>query len=311
MARAQDDSISAVIVSYRTGSVLFEAVAACLAAPDIDDIVVVSHENPPEDEARLDALARTDPALTVVHTGFNLGFSKGCNIGARLARGAHLLFLNPDTVIPPGAAARMAWTGRSLKEPWIVGARILNIDGSEQRGARRGELTLMSAMTGFSGLARVLPMRDIHREHEPVPEGPEPVPAVSGAGLMMSRAGFAALGGFDERYFLHVEDLDICRRARDAGGQVVFEPRAELFHHGSTSKVSLFRVEWAKARGLMRYFLTHSRGAGRVAAAVLSPLIVAAIMTRAGVLTILGKLGVFARRSRKSSRHALRTPGAQ
>ncbi|TRO92680.1 glycosyltransferase family 2 protein [Glycocaulis profundi] len=304
-------SVSAVMVSYRTGPVLFDAVTACLNAPDIAELIVVSHDNPPEDAARLDALSASEATLTVIHTGANLGFSKGCNIGARVARGSHLLFLNPDTVIPHGAAARLAETGADLPEPWITGARILNLDGSEQRGARRGELTLLSAMAGFSGLSRVLPVRDIHREHEPVPEGPEPVPAVSGAGMMMSRAGFDALGGFDERYFLHVEDLDICRRARDAGGQVVFEPRAELFHHGSTSKVSLFRVEWAKARGLMRYFLTHARGAGRVAAGILSPLIVLAVMARAGVLTVLGKLGVFERRSRKASREAARASGAE
>lgn len=283
------DRISVVMVSYRTGPALFGAIAACLAAPDVAELIVVNHDNPPEVVQRLDAIAATEPRVTLIHTGANLGFSKGCNIGARAATGAHLLFLNPDTVIPPGAAARMALIGEALPEPWVVGARILNTDGSEQRGGRRGELTLLSAMAGFIGLARFIPgLSDIHRESEPVPSLAVPMPAVSGAGMMLSRAGFDALGGFDEGYFLHVEDLDLCKRARLAGGVVMFEPRAELIHHGSTSHAPLFKVEWLKAKGLHRYFMKFTHGPQKLAAWALTPLILAAIMGRAALLIARG-----------------------
>lgn len=276
-----EPTICAIMVSYHTGPVLFQAVQACLDAPDIDLLVLIDNGNPPEVSARLAALAKADPRMRHHDAGANLGFAKGCNIGAGLASGDRLLFLNPDAVIPPGAAARMAETGAGLPEPWIVGARILNPDGSEQRGARRGELTLASAMAGFLGLRRVVPgLRDVHRECEPVPAAAEPVPVVSGAAMMLSRSGFQKLGGFDEGYFLHVEDIDICRRARMAGGAVVFEPRAELLHRGSTSRASLLVVEMHKARGLQRYFLKFSRGPERALAALAMPLIMAAMAVR-------------------------------
>jgi hypothetical protein len=104
---------------------------------------------------------------------------------------------------------------------------------------------------------------------------------VSGAALMMSRRGFDQLGGFDEGYFLHVEDIDLCKRARDAGGAVVFEPRAVVHHAGSTSKVSRLKVERWKAAGLVRYFARHGGILGPVKAALLAPAIYAAVYARA------------------------------
>lgn len=287
-----DPPISVIMVSFQTGPVLFQAVRACLDAPDIAQLIVVDNGNPSEVSARLSAMAKADPRMRHHRAGANLGFSKGCNIGAGLASGELLLFLNPDAVIPPGAASRMAQTGAERPEPWIAGARILNPDGSEQRGARRGELTLASALSGFMGLHRFAPgLRDIHREREPVPAAAEPAPTVSGAAMMLSRTGFDMLDGFDEGYFLHVEDIDICRRARAAGGEVVFEPAAEILHQGSTSRASLLAVEMHKARGLQRYFMKFARGPERILAIAAMPLIILAMALRALTLQARNRLG--------------------
>lgn len=280
--RALARALSVIMVTYRTGPSLFLAIDAVLSAHEVTELVLVNHDNPHDTVLRLEALARSRPKLRLIHSGGNLGFARGCNLGAERARGDVLLFLNPDTVIAPGAAARMMATLSTLPEPAIVGARLMDTTGREQRGARRGELTLTSALTGFLGLSRILPfVRDVHREHEPLPEAENPSPVVSGAAMMLSRAGFEALGGFDEGYFLHVEDIDICRRARDAGGAVVFEPRASVLHFGSTSKASLFMVETWKARGLTRYFRTHSGLAGQLIAPILGPALWSALMGRA------------------------------
>ena len=215
--------ISAVMVSYRTGPVLFDSIRSVLSDPDIHELVLVNHDNPTNVTVRLDTMAAAEPRLNVIHTGANLGFGRGCNIGTRAATGDYVLLLNPDTLIARGAARIMVSTAQTLPPVSIVGARILNTDGTEQRGGRRGGLTLMSALLSFSGLARILPgVRDFHREQEPVPSGPVEAPSVSGAAMLMSRETFRKLNGFDERYFLHVEDIDICERARRMGGQVVF-----------------------------------------------------------------------------------------
>ena len=282
MGESEAQDLAVIMVSYHTGPALFPAIEAVLAEPAVGELIVVNHANPRDDAYRLVDLDRDEPRFTLVSTNANLGFSKGCNIGAAQTRAARLFFLNPDTLLQPGAARALMETLDAAAEPAIVGARITHMDGREQRGARRGELTVVSALGGFFGLARFVPgLRDIHRETEALPETAQAVPAVSGAALMVSRAGFEALEGFDEAYFLHVEDLDICRRARDAGGVVMFEPRAEVRHYGSTSKISRFKVEHWKAAGLVRYFHRHGGALGPVKAALAAPLIYAALMGRA------------------------------
>ncbi len=299
--------ISAVMVSYRTGPVLFESIRAVLSDPDIHELVLVNHDNPTNVTVRLDTMDSAEPRLRVIHTGENLGFARGCNIGARAASGDLLLFINPDTLIARGTAALLAETVCALDVPAIAGARILNPDGSEQRGARRGELSLLSAALSFSGLARLLPgVRDFHREHEAVPAGPVETPAVSGAAMMMNRASFRRLNGFDERYFLHVEDLDICKRTRRAGGKVVFEPRAALVHVGSTSGVNLLFVEWHKAAGLRRYFASYSSSLERSVLWFAGPALTLILLGRALLIRAAFRLAQTRQRFRARARLAQR-----
>ena len=267
-------SVSVVMVSYNTGAVLFEAVEAALEAGDVDELVVVNHHNPPADEARLTALAAAEDKLVLINTRANLGFSKGCNIGAQAASGDHLLFLNPDAVLREGDAARLVKTHAGLPEPAIVGARLVEADGSEQPGARRGELTLKSAVAGYLGRP------GFRRDAEPSPREAIPMETVSGAALLISRAGFERLGGFDEAYFLHVEDVDLCKRARTAGGAVVFEPRTAIRHVGATSQASRLKVEMWKATGLVRYFSRHGGFFGPLKAALAAPVVYGAVLAR-------------------------------
>ncbi|MAP49698.1 MAG: glycosyl transferase [Oceanicaulis sp.] len=278
--------ISAVIVTFRTGDVLLECVDSVLAAPDVDELVLVNHDNPSDMVDQLEQRARHDGRLKLIHTGANLGFSRGCNIGAKSAQGDVLLFLNPDAVLKPGDAIRLRETLQGRTEPAIIGARLIGPDGKEQRGARRGALTLGSAFTGFLGLSCAF-----HREHEPLPGEPVQMPTVSGAAMVMTRHGFEILDGFDEGYFLHVEDIDICKRARDAGGEVVFEPRVEIAHVGSTSKISQVKVEIFKALGLARYFTLHGGLIGPVQGFVLGPVFLLGALARSLVSRLQARSG--------------------
>ncbi len=233
-----------------------DSVKSVLATLAVDEFVFVSHENPRATVVELRDLAAENPRFKLIETGANLGFAKGCNRGAEAAEGELLLFLNPDAVLVPTAADQLKQSATRLNgQDWIIGGRILNDDGSEQRGARRGELTLRSAAISFLGLERLMPwVGSIHWEDEEVPEDLVEVPTVSGAALMIRRDVFMRHGGFDERYFLHVEDIDLCRSMREAGGSVYFEPRANILHYGGTSETSPLFVETHKAAGLVKYF---------------------------------------------------------
>lgn len=286
-AQTSPGEISVIMVSYLTGPALMESIRAVQRDPDIAELIVVDNGNTRAERIRLVEVASRRGNVRILQGHGNVGFARGCNYGARLAQGDYLLFLNPDALIEAGAARQMAYAGRTADRPWIAGGRLVNSDGGEQRGPRRGELTFASAFASFTPLHRLPGVRSIHRDGDPMPDGPMPMPTISGACLMTDRASFAQLGGFDEGYFLHVEDIDICARARRMGGSVTFVPGAVAMHYGSTSNVTRWRVEWHKYRGFLRYFWRRSPGLGsKVATVISAPLMGAALMGRATWLTV-------------------------
>ncbi len=286
-ARAPDGlEVSAVVVSYRTGPVLMDCLHALEADPDVHQIILVDNGNPPATLARVETLAAMSAKLKVIGKGENRGFAAGVNMGVYASRGDRLLIINPDAVLRRGSVAALETAHAMGAEPVIAGGRIFGMNGVEQRGGRRRRLTMASAMATFLGLGvlRVLHpgFVSINRNNEPPPLGPTPMEAVSGALMYMSRDGFARLNGFDEGYFLHVEDLDLCRRAEADGGSVVYTPHAAALHEGATSDEVSQVVEGHKAAGLSRYFRKFaSSGGERMLAGVIGPVITLALMARA------------------------------
>jgi N-acetylglucosaminyl-diphospho-decaprenol L-rhamnosyltransferase len=287
LARAPDGlTVAAIVVSYRTGPVLMDCLHALDADPDVHEIVLVDNGNPPETLNRVEALRAASAKLKVVGQGENRGFAAGVNMGVYASHSDRLLIINPDAVLRRGSVAALEIAHGTGAEPVVAGGRIFGLDGVEQRGGRRRRLTMASAMATFLGLGWLHALHpgfvSINRNGEPPPPGPVPMGAVSGALLYMSRDGFARLNGFDEGYFLHVEDLDLCRRAEADGGSVIYTPHAAALHEGATSDESSRVIEGHKAAGLSRYFrkFAHSRGE-RLLAGVIGPAITSALVMRA------------------------------
>lgn len=275
------------MVSYHTGPALIEAVGAVIADPDIFELIIVDNGNSYAARERLSQLVSEHDRIRLIQSQGNIGFAKGCNYGAKMARGTHFLFLNPDAVIEAGAAAALAQCVDAQEGLALVGGRLSDINGNEQRGARRNELTPLSALVSFTPLHKLPFFKSLHLDGQPMPERPVPIPVVSGACLMMSRQSFADVGGFNAEYFLHVEDIELCRRVRKMGGVVMFHPGANVMHYGSTSRARRQDVEFNKFRGFYRYFSDYSDGILSKALTVLAaPFMFAAIMGRAWYLVI-------------------------
>lgn len=277
-------AVSVIMVVFRTGPALLSSLQHVLAEAQVDDFVIVDNGSPAEDEALLREMAAREPRVQLIQGHGNVGFARGANMGAKAAKGAMLVFLNPDAFLQPDCVRQLIQSIEGRPSPCIVGARVMNRDGTEQRGSRRGEVSPLTTVLSLSHLASSIPALsqfEIHRENEPLPEGPLAVHTISGACFCASRADFDRLGGFDEGYFLHVEDIDLCWRARRMGGSVVFQPLARVIHLGSTSLTHPLKVEYWKGLGLARYFRKRADNPWRWASAyLLSPVILLASVLR-------------------------------
>jgi len=292
---AMRTSVSVVMVVFMTGEALAESVACVLRDPLVDELVIVDNGSTLAESASLKAVAEGDGRVVLLSGHGNIGFARGANLGARTAKGEVLVFLNPDAFLQPGCVGELTREIVGRPVPCIVGGRVLNADRTEQRGARRGEITPMSALMSLSRLAGRVPSwrrYEVHWEGEASPDRVAPVPTISGACFCMRREDFEAVDGFDEKYFLHVEDVDLCWRVRRAGGLVLFHPKAEVVHLGHTSLVSPIRVEFHKGVGLARYFRKRAQGVTQTLVAILlSPVVVVAAIVRPLMWRFRGRAG--------------------
>jgi len=267
-------SCSVIMVSYHTGAVLFAGIRSVLSQSHLAELVVVDNGNPPATLARLQALAAQDSRLKLLTGGGNVGFGRANNAGAKLATGDFVLLLNPDCLLPPDALKDLMLAFDEVPGAMLAGGFLQNSDGSEQRGGRRQLLTPKTAVTEALFLYKFIPgLKRLNDNGTFMPKGTHAVPAISGAFMCMRRDDYVKLGGFDEGYFLHVEDMDLCMRVHKAGGQVICVPRVKVTHMLSTSgEVSSRFIEWHKAKGFMRYFHTHFPGVGNLPVVLLADL---------------------------------------
>jgi len=254
-------AISAIVVTYHTGPVLARSLDSLRLQEGVREIILVNNGNPDGAVAAAIGSQSDGPPIRVVDGHGNIGFASACNLGARAASGDILLFINPDAIMPPGGAMRLASDGARLGGRWLVGAKIIDPDGGEQRGSRRATLTPWRAFVEAAKLYRFAPRHPYFRRFnlhgEPCPKDVTPIPVISGACFCLKREDYFSIGGMDERYFLHVEDVDFCLRFVTAGGTVYFDPHVSVLHFKSSSDVDPILIDLRKTVSIRRYFRAH------------------------------------------------------
>ena len=247
-------SVSAIVVTFHTGPRLKECLYGLAADLAISEIIIVDNGNPIEMEAWLEQFAAARSNTHLISGQGNIGFGAGVNRGVAKAAGPHILVINPDAVLRWNSIEGMQTVAETCPTPWIIGGKIYDIRGREERGARRRALTLSRSITSMLG------WNTWTLENTPPPSEPVAMPVISGAFFLTSKDSMAQLQGFDEGYFLHVEDVDLCRRCTELGGRVMYDPRAGALHFGSTSRAPSRVVQDHKADGLALYFKKFARG---------------------------------------------------
>jgi GT2 family glycosyltransferase len=255
-------AVSVIIVNYRTYSELGECLASLLpAAMPEREVIVIDHSSSASDLEHLVAgfpQVRTDP------TEGNPGFSAGVNAGARLARGRHLLILNPDTRLQPGALDVIVDYLDTHADTAVVGARVEDPGGTVQRSARRFP-TMLTGLAGRSSLfTRLWPRNPLSRRDvlaDATTTAPREVDWVAGSCMAVKTEAFRAVGGMDEQFFLYWEDADLCKRLKEAGWRTVYLPSAVVVHGVGRSRRHA-RVLSVRAfhRSAYLYFAKHRAG---------------------------------------------------
>ena len=281
------DRVAAVVVSYNTRDHLRVCLAS-LATAGIDRIVVVDNGSTDGSQAVVEAAG-----ATWAPTGANLGYGRAANRGAAhpVAAGADfLLVCNPDLDLSAGAVTTLVAALDEAPQVGAVGPRLVNPDGSLYPSARTFPDLVDAMGHGLFGL--VAPRNRFTRRYRLLDWDhgqAADVDWVSGACFLVRRQAWDAVGGFDESYFMYMEDVDLCWRLGRAGWRVRYEPAAEVLHvQGVSADQHPYRMLAAHHRSMWTFARRSTTGSRRLALPVVAVGLAARLAVAAGRRRLAG-----------------------
>ncbi len=256
---------SAVVVNYESGPALSECVESLLAdtsAGGPPEVVVVDNGSR---DGSIAMLATRCPSARIVDPGANLGYAGGANRGIAVTSAPIVAVCNPDLHVHAGTGAAML---ARFEEPAVAvaGPRIRNPDGSTYPSARVVPSPVDAVGHGLLGLLwPANPFSRRYRQLDADPGRRRDVEWVSGAAIWLRRRALDAVGGWDDGYFMYLEDVDLCWRLGRAGWRIVYEPGGEVVHvQGLSTAAKPYRMIVEHHRSLLRFASKRWRGPRRL-----------------------------------------------
>ncbi|MEL7117035.1 MAG: glycosyltransferase family 2 protein, partial [Pseudomonadota bacterium] len=224
--------LTVIIVSYNTRALTLKCLETLYAATHRTRFRTVVFDNASEDGSA-EAVAAGFPQVELIRSPENLGFARANNVVAAEARTEWLLLLNPDTEVHAGAVDALLDFAKAHPQAGITGGRTVFPDGSLNIASCWMRITPWSAFCQATGLSALFKGSEVFN-----PEGmggwardsEREVDIVVGCFLMIPRALWDELGGFDLKYFMYGEESDLCLRARRLGYRPRITPEAEIMH---------------------------------------------------------------------------------
>jgi GT2 family glycosyltransferase len=238
------------------------------------------------------------PQITILAMDENLGFAAGNNVGIDASRGDVVLLLNPDTITHPGAFSALLDFMEAHPECGIAGPKLLNKDDTLQYSCRHFA-TLEAGFFRNTPLGRLFPknratrdylMKDVSHDEAML------VDWVSGAAMVIRREVIEAIGALDEEYFMYVEDVDLCYRAKQADWQTWYAPDGVITHAiAQSSNKNPRPMIIAFHKSMFRFFRKHYLG--KLYPGWLTPIVAAGLAVRVGLVIALGYWKDFTKQS--------------
>ena len=252
--------LDVVIVNWNGGALLRACLASLASVQEAATVQVIVVDNASQDGSA-DGLPALPRPLRLIRNAENRGFGRACDQGAAAGDAPAILFLNPDTQVAPDALRAALDALTADPRTGIVGARLVDPDGRTARSCARAPTAL-----GLLGRALALDRLGLVRPHFLVEwdhADDRAVGQVMGAFLMIRRDLFAALDGFDPRFFVYWEDADLCTRARAAGFAVRHVAGAVAHHvgQGTTRQVRARRLFYFLRSQILYAHKHHGRAA--------------------------------------------------
>ncbi len=250
-------AIDVVVVSYRCESLLRDCLASLREHSGSVPLHVRVVDNASGDGTA--PMVRNEFAeVELTELRANRGFSAANNLAIRAGEAPWVLVLNPDTRVTSGALDRLRGVLETRPEVGMCGPRLELPDGSFDHAARRAFPTPLSALGHFTGVGRRREAGPLAAYRAPQVES-GPVDAINGACMLIRRSALEAAGGFDEAYWMYMEDLDLCFRFAEAGWVTWYEPGATVIHvkAGTSGPLRSPRLDYAFHRGMLRFYRDH------------------------------------------------------
>jgi N-acetylglucosaminyl-diphospho-decaprenol L-rhamnosyltransferase len=252
-----ENGLDVVVVSYRCEDLLRRCLASLRQHPPSRAMRVQVVDNASGD-GTAEMVVSEFPAVELTVNPSNLGFSAANNLALRRGEAEYALVLNPDTRLTPGALDALLELMDSRPDVGMCGPRLERPDGSFDHASRRAFPTPLSALGHFSGVGRRLGSGPLAAYRAPdVERGP--VDAINGAFMLIRRRALDEVGFFDERYWMYMEDLDLCYRFHAAGWGIWFEPSVTVIHEkaGTSGAERSPRLTLAFHSGMLRFYRAH------------------------------------------------------
>jgi N-acetylglucosaminyl-diphospho-decaprenol L-rhamnosyltransferase len=253
---SDDGSVDVVVVAYASEDLIARSVGSVIDLDEVRSVVVIDNG-----DGRSAKVAVALGVRTLLRPD-NPGFGAGQNTGAAVGTAPFLLLLNPDAALEPGALAAGLAALRDHSVGAVQGVVASDASGEPERAAGRelGAVHLLGRALSARALLRSRVVRLLarrvpsFRDHvERVPTAAEDVETLAAVSILVRRDAFEGIGGFDERYFLYGEDLDLCRRLRGAGWRLVSLPVAWASQHSGASASAWWDRELRWWEGTMQF----------------------------------------------------------